>query len=438
MKINRDILKLALPSIITNITVPLLGIVDLSISGHLGDIKYIAAIAVGAMMFNLLYWNFSFLRMGTTGMTAQFLGKKDARMISITLYRALFIALSLGLAMLIFRTPLRELALLIISPSEQVRAEASVYFDICIFGAPALLSANVLKGWFLGMQNSKYPMIVAISINLLNIAISLIVVFALGFGFRGIAYGTIIAEYMGLIIALSFLFYRYRKSLVALSFSELLNKEGLGRFFKINGDIFVRSVCLLSVTIVFTAIGARAGDLILAVNAIIMQLFLFFTYFMDGFAFSGEALIGRFLGNKEFRRLEVTIKWLMIWGFGIAIIFTVVYGSMFQSIVTLLTDEVAVANAIVDYRLWCILIPVVSVSAFIFDGVFVGLTATRPMVMSIFIAASSFFAIYYLPSQSFSNDRLWLAFVVYLGLRGIVLALYYKIRKAKLFQLNII
>ena len=429
---NKEILKIAVPAIVTNITVPLLGLIDLSIAGHLGEIKYIGAISIGAMIFNLIYWNFAFLRMGTTGMTAQFFGSKDEKMIASTLYRALTIAVSIGLLLILFQYPVGDFALWALAPSESVKDLALQYFHICIWGAPALLTTLVIKGWLLGMQNSKYPMAIAVSINILNIFFSLMAVFVFKVGFIGIAIGTVLAEYSGTAIAVGILLTKYREHLHAGSLKAMVNGGGIGKFFKVNSDIFFRSLFLQAVTFSFTTIGARAGDVILAVNAIIMQLYLFYSYFLDGFAFAGEAIVGRNYGARDYGQMQRSVKQLFVWGAGVGVMFTAVYGFGLEYIVPFLTDDASMFNAIIDNRLWCILFPILGISAFIWDGIFIGLTATRNMLVCTLCAASGFFALYFLGGDGFSNIRLWSSFIFFLVIRGAVLAVFYKYKYSRL------
>ena len=418
--LNKDILRLAVPAIFTNITVPLLGLVDFAISGHLGSLTYIGAISVGTMMFNLLYWNFGFLRMGTSGLTAQAYGAGDARQQSLTLYRAVAIAVALGLLLVALQVPLRELMLWLLSPSAAVAAVARKYFSICIWGAPFFLTTMVLKGWFLGMQNSRFPMIIAIAINVINIALSAWLVFALGLSFYGIAIGTLAAEVLGFALALTLLRRRYAE-LVRLRVEFRRLWDGVGRFFRVNADIFLRSFFLLSVNFAFTSIGARAGDEALAVNSLMMQLFLFYSYFVDGFAYAGEAIVGKLQGARQYRERDRAVVWLLVWGFAIAVLFTLSYWVAIHPIAALLTDSEAVIAGVAANYLWCVAVPLVGVWAFIGDGVFVGLTATRAMLLSTLSASALFFATYFGIGGDFAYARLWTAFLLFLALRGVVL-----------------
>lgn len=296
---NRLILRIALPSIVSNIIVPLLGLIDLAIAGHLGATAFIGAVSVGATMFNLTYWNFGFLRMGTSGMTAQAYGAGNFQEAYRILVRAIVLALTIGIAIILLQYPLKWILLYAISPGEEVHALATSYFDICIWGAPALLGTLAMSGWFLGMQNSFYPMAVSISVNIANIIASLLCVYSFGMGFSGIAAGTLIAQWTGFAISFVLLHRMIRKKRIPTSIDKRWMFHNMGNFFRVNGDIFIRSVCLMLVTLFFTAAGARSGDLILAVNALIMQLFMLYSYFMDGFAFAGEALAGRFAGERN-------------------------------------------------------------------------------------------------------------------------------------------
>lgn len=431
MSLNRNILNLAIPAILTNITIPVLGLIDFAIAGHLSNDIFIGAIAIGTMMFNLVYWNFSFLRMGTTGMTAQYYGRKDSQMITITLYRALAIAVLLGILLWILQVPLSKLAMLLLSPSENIESWALKYFKICIWGAPFFLITLSIKGWLLGVQNAKIPMIIALSINILNIILSLIFVFVFDLGFIGIALGTLCAEIMGMMLATTLLLINYKQYIVRIPFALVAKGSGLGKFFKVNRDIFFRSLFLLTTNLTFTAIGARASDITLAVNALIMQLFLFYSYFMDGFAFAGEAIVGKYKGAENYFMLRKAIRYLFTWGTGVGLLFAMIYGLGLYPISSILANSDTIVNGMIDNRIWVILIPLAGVTAFIWDGVFIGLTSTKQMLVSTFCATSCFFAIYFIGNESFSNIRLWSAFISFLFIRGAVLTAFYFLKHKK-------
>ncbi len=429
---NRNIIHIAFPAIIANITIPLLGFIDTSIAGHLGNTVYIGAIAVGAMMFNLIYWNFGFLRMGTSGLTAQAFGANDLNEAARLLLRSSALALLISLTILILQYPLQWIALELIGPSPNVTKWAQSYFFVCVWNAPAILIMMAIKGWFLGMQDSTRPMFISIGVNIANIIVSLLAVFVFKMGFIGVAVGTVTASYIGLAFAI-ILIYRYHSDIIKLiNWREALHIRDLKRFFSINSDIFFRSLCLMLVTLFFTARGARSGDVILAANTIIMQLFIMFSYFMDGFAFAGEALVGKYTGSADNDARSRCIRLLFIWGIGIAALFTISYAAGLKPIFYLLTNDQTVINAALDYYWWCIAIPFAGMAAFVWDGVYIGLTATRQMLVSIFIASLSFMAVYYLQPGEADNNRLWLAFITYLAMRGISQTFLYRyvIKKA--------
>lgn len=415
---NRKILQLAIPSIVSNITVPLLGLVDVAIVGHLGSASYIGAIAVGGMLFNMIYWIFGFLRMGTSGMTAQAYGKRDLTEVVRTLLRAVGVGLLISLGLWILQSPILRGAFVLIDATEEVKRWASLYFNICIWGAPAVLGLYGFAGWFVGMQNSRFPMFIAITQNIMNIAASLCFVFVLGMKVEGVALGTLIAQYAGLFMAFALWLKYYGRLKAYIDWDGLWGGEAMRRFFSVNSDIFFRTLCLVAVTTFFTSTGARQGDVILAVNTLLMQLFTLFSYIMDGFAYAGEALAGRFIGAKNDVGLRRCIRLLFLWGIGLSLSFTILYAFLGRDFLGLLTNDTSVIKASGDYFYWVLAIPLCGFSAFLWDGIFIGATATRQMLCSMLVASATFFIIYYLFYQSMGNHALWMAFLGYLSLRG--------------------
>ena len=409
---NRKILQLAIPSIVSNITVPLLGLVDVAIVGHLGSASYIGAIAVGGMLFNMIYWIFGFLRMGTSGMTAQAYGKRDLTEVVRTLLRAV------GVGLLILQSPILRGAFVLIDATEEVKRWASLYFNICIWGAPAILGLYGFAGWFIGMQNTRFPMFIAITQNIVNIVASLCFVFVLGMKVEGVALGTLIAQYAGLFMAFALWLKYYGRLKAYIDWDGLWGGEAMRRFFSVNSDIFFRTLCLVAVTTFFTSTGARQGDVILAVNTLLMQLFTLFSYIMDGFAYAGEALAGRFIGAKNDVGLRRCIRLLFLWGIGLSLSFTILYAFLGRDFLGLLTNDTSVIEASGDYFYWVLAIPLCGFSAFLWDGIFIGATATRQMLYSMLVASATFFIIYYLFYRSMGNHALWMAFLGYLSLRG--------------------
>ena len=417
---NKKILQIAIPSIISNITVPLLGLIDVAIVGHLGSAAYIGAVAVGGMLFNVLYWSLGFLRMGTSGMTSQAYGKRRLDEVVRLLLRSLTTGTSIGLLFVFLQYPLQLLAFHFIGASEEVEAFAITYFRICIWGAPAVLILYAFMGWFIGMQNSRFPMYISIVQNIVNILVSLYLVFVFDFKIAGVAWGTLIAQYAGVLMAV-LLWKRYYARLGFWQhFTESLKLRAMLRFFSVNGDIFIRTLCLVAVTVFFTSSGAKEGNVLLAVNTLLMQLFTLFSYIMDGFAYAGEALGGRYVGAHDKCSLHRLVNRLFLWGGLLALFFTLLYAVGGSGFLRLLTNNEAVIATSADYLYWALAIPLTAFAAFLWDGLFIGATATRYMLLSMLVASAGFFAVYYLLYSYWGNHALWAAFIVYLSLRGLM------------------
>ena len=443
---DRQILQIALPSIVSNITVPLLGMIDVAIVGHMGSPAYIGAVAVGSMIFNLVYWLFGFLRMGSSGLTSQALGRRDLTEVASILARSVFIAFSIALLLILLQIPMKWASFALIGPTEDVIPFASTYFNIVIWGAPAVLGLYSMLGWFIGMQNTRFPMFISIMQNVVNILASLTLVYGFGMKIEGVAMGTVIAQYAGFIVALGLVVRYYGRlfrggrreeggvrNVCRRVFSLHTPHSSLLIFFRINRDIFLRTLCLVAVNLYFTSAGARQGAVILSVNTVMMQLYLFFSYFMDGFAYAGEALGGKAYGARNTTAFHETLRRLWMWTLIVATAYTLLYIIGGQWIVGLLTDEPQVIETSRDYLYWAWLIPAAGCVAFIWDGVFIGLTATRGMLVSSFLSALAFFAICHIsllfPHSSLpENHFLWLAMVIYLAMRGILQTIWYRLR----------
>ena len=416
---HQQILQIALPAIVTNITVPLLGLVDTAIVGHMGSAAYIGAIAVGSMIFSLVYWLFGFLRMGTSGLTAQAYGRQDSTACRLQLWRSVRLSLLVAIGVLVLQWPIRESMLWFIAPTADVLPLAVTYFNIVVWGAPAVLGLYSLTGWFIGMQNTRIPMLVSILQNIVNIVASLVLVYGLDMKVEGVALGTVIAQYAGLAVA--WLKVDGRRWRVDSSLVE-------GRRTRVEGpsmqktflDIFLRTLCLVAVNLYFTSVGARQGSTILAVNTLLMQLYLLFSYIMDGFAYAGEALGGRYWGSQDLPAYRDVVRKLFCWGAGMTLLFTAVYVVGGMPFLQLLTDEPSVVEASRDYVWWAYLIPVAGVAAFIWDGIFIGTTKSRGMLLSSFMAACVFFTGTFLLTNQIGNHGLWLSMIAYLATRGLV------------------
>ena len=417
---NREILQIAIPSIVSNITVPLLGLIDVTIVGHLGAASYIGAIAVGGMLFNIIYWIFGFLRMGTSGMTAQAFGQQDQAETMRLLTRSTGIGLLIALVLVFLQYPIERTAFTFIETTPEVERLASIYFRICVWGAPAVLGLYSFSGWFIGMQNSRYPMFIAITQNIVNILVSLLLVYGFEMKIEGVAIGTLVAQYAGFFMAIVLWAHRYKAAKHPIEFRSLTDKQAMYRFFQINRDIFLRTLCLVAVTVFFTSAGAAQGEVILAVNTLLMQLFTLFSYIMDGFAYAGEALAGKHIGANNRLALQQMIRQLFAWGIGLSLAFTLLYGIGGEGFLGLLTDEPSVIAASSTYFYWVLAIPLAGFAAFLYDGIFIGATATHLMLRAMAIASAAFFLIYFGCRESLGNHALWFAFITYLALRGIV------------------
>ena len=416
---NRNILKLALPNIISNITVPLLGLVDLGLMGHLSSEVYIGAIALGGVLFNFIYWGFGFLRMSTTGFTAQSIGRKSQAEAFSVLTRALGVAVLTALILLVLQRFIAWAGFSMIGGSEEVKELAREYFLIRIWAAPAALSLFVFSGWFLGMQNARYPMIIAIISNASNILLSMFFVFVMDMKSGGVALGTVLSQYTGLGLAVFFFLRRYRHLTSFFSVKNLTSFSRLTEFFKVNTDIFIRSFCIILVFTFFTSESANTNDTILAVNSLLIQMLLFFSFFIDGFAFAGEALVGKFFGARQINRLKKVVKLLFLWGIALALAFTIVYSLGINFILRMLTSQEEVLQGARPFLVWVVLIPLASFGSFIWDGIFIGATASAAMRNTLLAATIFVFApVYYLLSPYLETHALWLAMVLFMFFRG--------------------
>ena len=413
---NKRILSLALPSIAANVTTPLLGMVDTAITGHMGGAVYIAAIAVGGVMFNMLYWLFGFLRAGTSGLCARAYGADDSEQMALVLYRSLLLGCCVGVAMIALQYPLAELLVAIVSPDPATEPLARQYFTIVIWGAPATLASFALSGWFLGMHDSKINLWISLIINITNIVISLLLVYGLGWKVGGVATGTLAAQWIGLISGSAFLG-KFRPPYQSLSM--VCHWEELKAFFKVNGFIMFRTVFIILTTVWFTRCGAKQGAVILAVNTMLMQLFMFFSYVMDGFAYAGEALVGGYSGGGKINQEKQCITALFRWGWGLSISFTFIYFVGGEAFLSLLSSDKEVVGASRDFWWWAVTVPLAGFAGFVWDGIYIGRTMVREMAITIMIASAIYFAIYLILFPTLGNHGLWIAFVCYLLARGI-------------------
>lgn len=415
---RRRILSLAIPNIITNITVPLVGIADLAIAGRLSDSSSVAAVVIGSTIFNFLYWNFGFLRMGTSGFASQSYGARNFLDSSRVLLRSLSVAIILSLLILLLMHPISSFALMLIDGSNHVEDLAMAYFSTRIIGAPAVLSIYAFKGWFIGMQNSKTPMWMAIIINIVNILSSIFFAFHLDMGISGIGLGSAIGQWSGVLFALIMLDLNYKKIFSADSFKNLFDLTPMKRFFRVNSDIFIRTLCLVAVFSYITIASSSRGDEMIAANGLLLQLFSLFSYMMDGFAYAAEALSGRYYGARDIKMLRSAVFRSVEWGVYLSLLITIVYFIFCADILMVFNPSCDVINLSLQYKWYVIAVPLCSFLAFVYDGILVGITSSRIMRNVMLVSTSVFFTVYFLFRDSYGNDALWCAFLLYLFLRG--------------------
>lgn len=418
---NKKILQLALPNIVSNITIPLLGLVDMALMGHLGSKSYIGAIALGGIIFNFIYWSFSFLRMGTSGFTAQAFGEKNESKAITLLARALIVALTAAVLIISLKGPIEWISFKLIHGSHQVEQLAAEYFRIRIWAAPATISIFALSGWFLGMQNAKIPMLISILINVANIGFNCFFIFGLGMNSNGVALGTVLAQYIGLLFSLFLLNKHYRPLFKLIRKKALLEIDSMLLFFKVNRDIFLRTLCLITVFTFFTSRSAATNDTILAVNSLLLQFLLFYSYFIDGFAFAAEALTGRYIGANKPNQLRKVVRRLFLWGVLLALVYSLIYLFGNKFILQLLTNNADILKAADPFMFWVVLIPAVGTASFLWDGIFIGATASKGMLYSMLGATLLvFFPLYFGLQNRIGNHALWLAMIAFMGSRGLL------------------
>lgn len=446
--LNRDILKLALPSILANITVPLVGMVDIAIAGHLNGeaAALIGGISIGTLLFDLLYWNFSFLRVGTGGLTAQAYGRDDMHSAAATLVRSTGVSIMIAFACILLQWIFVDISFMFIKCTPYVRELAESYFYIRIWAAPATLTLMALKGWFIGMQDSVSAMAADLIVNGMNIVCSIALAMGIpalgyeGIGFNGIAAGTVLAQYAGLISSASIIFVKYRKrvfsSFKAVDIVNAFRDSHMKRFFHLNADLFVRSLCIMAVYAGITVISARYGDMMLAVSSILVQIMMLFSYFTDGFAYAGEALIGKFTGRKDVASVRLTVRYVFIWSLGVASMFMLLYAFCSEPMLRILTSDNSVISSSMEFIPWLIPMPIIGCAAFTWDGIYVGATASKPIRNSSIWAVIGFFAVWFASAfimktaiagnQAIAVHILMAAFLVHLVIRMIYETVLYK------------
>ena len=447
--LNSQILRLAIPSILANITIPLVGIVDTAIVGHIANATYIGGIAIGTMLFDLLYWNFGFLRVGTSGMTAQAYGRGDGVECARLLTQSVSIAL-IGAAVLWLIQWLFVTAVLAIVPcSTEVAAFAREYFFIRIWAAPATLSLMALKGWFIGMQDTVSPMITDIVVNVVNMTVSYVLAVYTPLEALGVAYGTLVAQFTGLLLALVICMFKYKTVMREIvrqlcdKAIKLLGDKEMKRFMSLNANLFVRSLCFMVVYVGFTSLASHYGDVELAVSTIMMKLFMLFSYFVDGFAYAGEALVGKEWGARKRSlengsnvayTLEATgdeairrvVRLLFAWSLGVGLLFTLLFALWSDACYYAMTNDMIVLARLADYTGWLIAMPIVSTLAFMWDGVYAGATAGKQIRNAMIYAALGFVTCYLATYWWLGIQGLYIAYFAHLVARVVYLTAAWK------------
>ncbi len=415
---------MAAPIILANISVPLLGAVNTAVVGHLPEPYYIGAVAIGAMLFNFIYHLFNCLRMGTTGPTAQARGAGNFAEVRAILGRALLLAGVIGVLLLMLRLPILELAMWLIKGSREVEHFAREYFLIRVWALPAVLGTYAVIGWLYGMRDARTPLIILFVTNGSNIVLSLLFVFGLGWGVPGVAVASLISEYAGLLVGL-FCVYRTLLRLPDDRLrSRLLDRAQLLRMVSINGDIVLRTFCVVSVLAMFMAKSAELGDLPLAANQVLHNFLMFTSFGLDGFAHAAEAILGEAVGRRDRRAFLQGMRVVFLWAGLVGLLNVLVYVAAGHGIIALLTGIPEVRAAAASYLWWPTLMPLIAVWAFTYDGVYLAATRTRIMRNTVIAAFISFLVVLHLAMPVFGNAGLWAAVATFLGLRGLLLHLF--------------
>ena len=422
---HRRVWKLTWPMVISNLSIPLLGAVDTAVVGHLDEPTYLGAVAIGAVIFNFIYWGFGFLKMSTTGFSAQAFGAGDADEVRATLARALAIALVLALAVLALQVPLGLAALYLFDASAPVEAMTGVYFEVRIWSAPAALANYVLLGCFLGTQNPRAALAHLICLNGVNIVLDIAFVVGLGWGVAGVAAASVIAEYAALALGAVLLARILRRIGGTWVRARIVALAPLRRTLRAHGDVFVRTLCLLIAFGVFTAQGAKLGDVTLAANAILLNFQSFTAFALDGIAHAAEALVGGAIGARNRAALRSAVVVSTLWALLVAVLMTLIYALGGTAIIGLLTSLVEVRAVAAEHLIWSIVLPVVSVWSYQLDGIYIGATHTAAMRNGMALSLAAYGVALWLVFPAWGNHGLWLAFVVFMVARAITLAVWY-------------
>lgn len=425
---NKHVWRIAAPMILSNVSVPLLGMVDTGVTGHLENAAYLGAVAIGSTIFGFLYTGVNFLRMGTTGIAAQQFGANDFDGLRVTLGQALIVALAISAVLILLQVPIGAAAISLIGPDSVVAGFTHQYFSIRIWSAPATLANFALIGWFLGLQNARVPLAIVLAINITNIVLDLFLVLVVGMKVDGVAIASVIAEFAGLAVGLGFVVRELKRHSGHWIIAKLTTFREYGAFLAVNGNLFVRTMALMFTLTFITAQGARQGGLILAANAILMNFQNLLAFALDGFAHAAEALVGKAVGEKNREALKRSVALALRLSLIVAVGFSAFFWLFGPSLIALLTDLPDIRATTLRYLPWLILSPLVAVWSYLYDGVFVGATLAREMRNIMLISAFVIFVPAWYALQFLGNDGLWLSFMLFLASRGIGMHIYYRCR----------
>lgn len=424
---DRDVWRIAAPMVLSNVSVPLLGMVDTGVVGHLESAVYLGAVAIGSTIFSFLYSGMNFLRMGTTGIAAQRYGAGDYDGLRVSLGQAMIVAQAIAALAMLLQGPIGDLGMNLLGAKGELEANALEYFHIRIFSAPGTLANYVLIGWFLGLQNARVPLLIFLTINLSNIALDLLFVLGLGMKVDGVALASVIAEYVGVTVALSFAARELRRHTGHWPVSKFVRIREYAAYFAVNANLFIRTTTLIFTISFVTAQGARMGGLILAANAILQQLQSLTAFGLDGFAHAAEALVGKAIGGRRREALERAVRLCLKWSLIFAAGFSGAYLAAGPALINLLTDLPEVRETTLRYLPWMVVSPLISVWSFLYDGVYVGATRAREMRNIMLLSTFAVFLPAWYLLQFLGNDGLWLAFMLFLASRGIGMHARYRV-----------
>ena len=418
--INKQILQLAVPNIISNFSIPLLGAVDTALMGRLETEHYLGAVGIGAVLFSFIYWGFGFIRMVTTGLTAQAYGENNYAECGLLLQRSFSIGVIGSFLLLILQWVLADVSFALIDTSPEVEKLARTYFHIRIYAAPATLCLHAFHGVFLGLQNAHYPTVLTILVNLINVVLNLVFVNMLGMKVEGVALATVIAQYVGLILAITLFLRSYLNLITTWNLRLIVSYSKMKRFLSISGDIFIRTLCLVFSLAYFTAKSASLSDTFLAINTILLQYINLMSYAIDGFAFAAESMIGKFKGAQDLQNLKRTTLQIFLWSFLFGGTVLLIFALFGEQLLYLFTDKLKLVEQAKPYLVWIIIAPVVNVAAYVWDGIYLGATASKPLRNSMIVSMLLFLTAVYL-FIPYGNHGLWGAFTLLLIARGISL-----------------